>query len=201
MDAGTIIFVILVAIIALALLGIVTQRISDKYSISREQSSAEAYAKRYSANTFVLKVLAKLGPHDVALHENGVMQVEPAESQPQSAIVAQGPSVGVRYVIDDSHPDSIQRRDLLKIVEHTIRYNGNDGATIRPGYKCHNERIINPTEWTAAIKYGVDNFGIVAKPRDVTEVGHYETLAQLADAINKYETVKPTAPASDAPKS
>lgn len=194
LEAGTIIFVILIAIILLALIGIVTQRISDKYSISREQSSAEAYSKRQSANTFVLRELAKHGRHNVTLRDNGVMEVEPIEDAPQAATVAQGPQVGVRYLIDDSRPDSIQRRDLLRIVEHTIRYNGNDGTTIRAGNKCHNEKVINPVEWTAAIKFGVERFGVIAKPKDVTEVGHYETLAQLADAINKYE-LAPTPPA------
>ena len=195
MDAGTIIFVVLVAIIVLALLGIVTQRISDKYSISREQSSAEAYAKRQSANTFVLKELAKLGAHDVTIDDNGIMQVEPAAALSAQVAQANGPVVGVRYIIDDLHPDCIQRRDLLRIVEHSITNSGNDGTIIRAGNKCHNEGIINPVEWTAAIKYGVERFGVVAKPRDVTEVGHYGTLARLADAINKYDAL-PTPPAS-----
>ncbi|MBK9496835.1 MAG: hypothetical protein IPO08_20480 [Xanthomonadales bacterium] len=194
MDFSAIVFVIFVAIIVLALLGIVTQRISDKYSISREQSRAKAYATRNDSNTFVLRELAKHGPHDVTLDENAVMTVQPSKPVPQAATVAQGPAIGVRYVIDDAHPDSIQRRDLLRIVEHTIRYNGNDGTTIRAGNKCHNEKVINPVEWTAAVKFGVERFGVIAKPKDVTEVGHYETLAQLADAINKYE-LAPTAPA------
>ena len=194
MDFSAIVFVIFVAIIVLALLGIVTQRISDKYSISREQSRAKAYATRNDSNTFVLRELAKHGPHEVTLDENAVMTVQPARPAQQPATVAQGPQVGVRYLIDDTHPDSIQRRDLLRIVEHTIRYNGNDGTTIRAGNKCHNEKVINPVEWTAAIKFGVERFGVIAKPKDVTEVGHYETLAQLADAINKYE-LAPTPPA------
>ena len=194
MDAETIIFLLFVAIIIVALMGIVTQRVSDKYSISREQSRAKAYATRNDSNTFVLRELAKHGPHEVTLDENAVMTVQPSKPTPQAATIAQGPVIGVRYVIDDSHPDSIQRRDLLRIVEHTIRYNGNDGTTIRAGNKCHNEKVINPVEWTAAVKFGVERFGVVAKPKDVTEVGHYETLAQLADAINKYE-LAPTAPA------
>ncbi|MBK9497233.1 MAG: hypothetical protein IPO08_22490 [Xanthomonadales bacterium] len=194
MDFSAIVFVIFVAIIVLALLGIVTQRISDKYSISREQSRAKAYATRNDSNTFVLRELAKHGPHEVTLDENAVMTVTPAKPAQQAATVAQGPSIGVRYVIDDAHPDSIQRRDLLRIVEHTIRYNGNDGTTIRAGNKCHNEKVINPVEWTAAVKFGVERFGVIAKPKDVTEVGHYQTLADLADAINKYE-LAPTAPA------
>lgn len=194
MDFSAIVFVIFVAIIVLALLGIVTQRISDKYSISREQSRAKAYATRNDSNTFVLRELAKHGPHEVTLDENAVMTIQPSKPAQQAATVAQGPSIGVRYVIDDSHPDSIQRRDLLRIVEHTIRYNGNDGVTIRSGNKCHTDGLINPVEWTAAVKFGGERFGIVTKARDVTEVGHYETLAQLADAINKYE-LAPTAPA------
>ena len=194
MDAETIIFILLAAIIILAVLGIITQHFSDKFSVSREQSRAKAYATRNDSNTFVLRELAKHGPHDVTLDENAVMTVQPSKPAPHAATVAQGPAIGVRYVIDDLHPDSIQRRDLLRIVEHTIRYNGNDGTTIRAGNKCHNEKVINPVEWTAAVKFGVERFGVVAKPKDVTEVGHYETLAQLADAINKYE-LAPTAPA------
>jgi hypothetical protein len=194
MDAETIIFLLLAAIIILAVLGIITQHFSDKFSVIREQSRAKAYATRNDSNTFVLRELAKHGPHEVTLDENAVMTVTPSKPAQQAATVAQGPAIGVRYVIDDAHPDSIQRRDLLRIVEHTIRYNGNDGTTIRAGNKCHNEKVINPVEWTAAIKFGVERFGVIAKPKDVTEVGYYETLAQLADAINKYE-LAPTAPA------
>ncbi len=194
MDASTVMIIILAVIIVLSVLGIITQHFSDKFSISRQQSSAQAYATRQSANVYLLKALAPLGPHDVTTDENAVMTVQPSKPAPQAATVAQGPSIGVRYVIDDSHPDSIQRRDLLRIVEHTIRYNGNDGTTIRAGNKCHSDGMIGPVEWQAAIRYGVERFGIIAKPRDVTEVGHYETLAQLADAINKYE-LAPTPPA------
>ncbi len=195
MDASTVMIIILAVIIVLSVLGIITQHFSDKFSISRQQSSAQAYATRQSANVYLLKALAPLGPHDVTTDENAVMTVTPAKPTQQAATVAQGPSIGVRYVIDDSHPDSIQRRDLLRIVEHTIRYNGNDGTTIRAGNKCHSDGMIGPVEWQAAIRFGVERFGIIAKPRDVTEVGHYETLAQLADAINKYE-LAPTAQAS-----
>lgn len=194
MDAGTVIFVILIAIIALALIGIVTQRVSDKYSISREQSSAEAYAKRQSANTFVLKELAKLGPHDVTLYENAVMEVKPAQPTQASAVQVQGSQIGVRYIIDDLHPDCIQRRDLLRIVEHSILKSSNDDTTIRSGNKCYIDGVINPVEWTAAIKYGVERFGVVAKPRDITEVGAYGTLSKLAEAINRYDAI-PTPPA------
>lgn len=194
MDASNTIIIILAVIIVLSVLGIITQHFSDKFSISRQQSSAQAYATRQSANVYLLKALAPLGPHEVITDENAVMTVQPARPAQQAATVAQGPQVGVRYLIDDAHPDSIQRRDLLRIVEHTIRYNGNDGTTIRAGNKCHNEKVINPVEWTAAIKFGVERFGVIAKPKDVTEVGHYETLAQLADAINKYE-LAPTPPA------
>lgn len=195
MDASTVMIIILAVIIVLSVLGIITQHFSDKFSISRQQSSAQAYATRHSANVFVLKALAPLGPHDVTTDENAVMTVQPSKPTQQAATVAQGPQVGFRYLIDDAHPDSIQRRDLLRIVEHTIRYNGNDGATIRSGNKCHTDGLINPVEWQAAIKYGVERFGVVAKVRDVTEVGHYETLSQLADAINKYE-LAPTPPPS-----
>ena len=131
MDASTVMIIILAVIIVLSVLGIITQHFSDKFSISRQQSSAQAYATRQSANVYLLKALAPLGPHDVTTDENAVMTVQPSKPAPQAATVAQGPSIGVRYVIDDSHPDSIQRRDLLRIVEHTMRYYGNDGTIIR----------------------------------------------------------------------
>lgn len=189
MDVGTVIILVLAAIIILAAIGIIAQA---RERISK--SSAEAYSVRMNANAAVIARLAPHGPHRITIDSTAILRVAPHIEDTSTDIAPPKTSDSVRYLNDDSHPDSQERRDLLSIVNHTIVKSG-DGTTIRAGNKCNSDGLIDPVRWTSAIRYGVSMFGVVAKPRDVTEVGAYGTLSRLADAINKYETINPTPPA------
>lgn len=166
------------------------------------RATSEAYSVRQTANAKVLDVIVKTGePHHVTISDKAVMKVSPApqQAQPVAQVATPPTSNSVRYLVDESRPDSQERQDLLRIVNHSILKIGDCGV-IRSGDKCYKDGLLIPQRWQDAINYGVANFGIVTKPRDVTQVGAYGRLSRLADAINKFETVKPTPPASDAPK-
>lgn len=100
-------------------------------------------------------------------------------------------SDGVRW---NPVPEVPARRDLLTIVNHSAIKLGTECGLIRAANKCSADGLIDEARWAAAIKYGVDNYGVVTQPRDKTQVGAYGNLARLADAINKHETIKPPAP-------
>lgn len=183
-----------VLIIVFAIFGLVL------WAVNR--ATSEAYSVRQTANAKVLDVIVRTGePHHVTISAQAVMSVSPApqQAQPVAQVATPQTSNSVRYLVDESRPDSQERQDLLRIVNHSILKIGDCGL-IRSGDKCYKDGLIIPQRWQDAINYGVANFGIIARPRENTQVGAYGKLSRLADAINKYETLKPTAPASDAPK-
>lgn len=166
------------------------------------RATSEAYSVRQHANAKVLDVIVRTGePHNVTLNERAIMKVSPAQPHDRSIAQVEPPqtSNSVRYLVDGSRPDSQERQDLLKIVNHSLLKLGDCGL-IRSADKCYKDGLIIPQRWQDAINYGVLLFGVVATPRDTTQVGAYSRLSRLADAICKYETINPTAPDSASQK-
>lgn len=109
------------------------------------------------------------------------------------------PEKTVRYLVDQSRPDSSRRRLLLDIVRLSIRKFGAQSGLIASANLCKSESICDEPAWQGAIDFGIAMFGVKTEKRKSTYCGApYMTLTDLEDAVCRYAVVSPAPAEVDA---